>query len=430
MKYLILLAALLGVSMAMVKKTRMVRVKTGRERMIEEGTYAQYKGYKDRQIAYRTLVGAHGNQPEKDYQDAEYVGEVDIGTPMQKFWVVMDTGSSNLWVVDKTCGAGGNCPSVCSIICLSQFGCCTSACNSVCGSSSFCKSKDAPEATKADPCADKAHFDSSKSSTYVKNGEGFSIQYGTGSCDGFLGQDKTCIGSTSLCYGKQVFGQATSLASFFAGQPLDGIFGLGWPSIAVDHVTPIAQNLLSNLDAPLFTVWMTKVGLANSGTMGGQITWGAIDTTHCATGTPMYVSLTSQTYWQFRMSGISAGSWSHNYNQEVISDTGTSLLAGPSSQISSIASQLGGSYNSQYGLYTVPCSGSGVGDIVLTIGGNQLHITKTNSVIQITQSACALGIQSFGGGGISWILGDTFIREYCNVYDIGNKRIGFLKATQ
>lgn len=27
-----------------------------------------------------------------------------------------------------------------------------------------------------------------------------------------------------------------------------------------------------------------------------------------------------------------------------------------------------------------------------------------------------------------WILGDTFIRPFCNVYDIGKKRIGFAKA--
>jgi len=32
------------------------------------------------------------------------------------------------------------------------------------------------------------------------------------------------------------------------------------------------------------------------------------------------------------------------------------------------------------------------------------------------------------GFGLSWILGDPFIRQYCNVFDLGNKRIGFAPA--
>ena len=31
-----------------------------------------------------------------------YVGEIDVGTPKQKFQVVLDTASSDFWVVDST----------------------------------------------------------------------------------------------------------------------------------------------------------------------------------------------------------------------------------------------------------------------------------------------------------------------------------------
>jgi hypothetical protein len=421
MKLLIVLSALVVVSLA-VKTHKLIRIKSGRERMMEDGTWPSYRKYKAMRQAANLFIGnkQHGSEPEKDYQDAIYVGEVDIGTPAQKFNLVLDTGSSNLWVTDKTCGGGGNCPSVCSNQYLCQFLCDKTCCSKIRGKA-------------GDPCANKAKFDSSKSSTYVKKGDAFSIQYGTGSCSGFLGQDKVCMGASNICYNTQVFGQANHLAAFFAGQPLDGICGLGWPSIAVDHVTPPIQNMLSSLDKPLFTVWMTAIGLANSGSVGGQITYGAYDSSNCnmgATGSGItWVSLTSETYWQFRMSKVQAGSVTKTGRWQVISDTGTSLLAAPSDIVTDIGKAFGGTYDSQYGIYFISCTATPA-PIILTINGHTYSITYKNYIVPAGNNQCYLGVEGFSGGGFgpSWILGDVFIRQYCNVYDIGNKRIGFASA--
>merc|ERR1712187_703247 len=70
-------------------------------------------------------------------------------------------------------------------------------------------------------------YDSSKSSTYKRNGDGFYVQYSTAMCKGFLSGDSVIMGGLTI--DGFPFGEVTSEdpGQLFSGSPINGILGLG-----------------------------------------------------------------------------------------------------------------------------------------------------------------------------------------------------------
>ncbi|KAH7706537.1 ASP-1 protein [Aphelenchoides avenae] len=335
------------------------------------------------------------SQPFTDFFDDLYLGNITIGTPAQTFMVVLDTGSSDLWVIDKSCT--------------------TAACAGYPSSGHR-----------------KQHFDKSLSSTFRNNGTQVGLYYNIGNARGYLATDVLTFAGVSV---NQGFTLATSISDDFGCEPIDGILGLGWPAGSMTGIEPPMQRILGQLDQPIFSVYLERIVKPSLGSVGGRITYGGLDQDNCENDWS-YVPLTVVRWWQFSVDGLKVGKYSVAKQMEAISDTGTAWLWGPQDQILAIVKATGAEYDFKRDLFTIDCEAKGLPDIVFTIGGRDFAIPSSQFVIDqyFGNDKCLLTVVPFSTAGTGntevWILGDTFIRTYCNVYDIGQKRIGFATAKQ
>nr|XP_042098563.1 pregnancy-associated glycoprotein 1-like [Ovis aries] len=155
-----------------------------------------------------------------------YVGNITIGTPPQEFQVVIDTGSSDLWV-----------------------------------SSIFCTSP---------ACYKHNTFKYNESSTYRPTQETFNIIYGSGIIKGLLAYDTIRIGDLAIT--DQPFG--LSLEEYgFESAPFDGILGLNYPHMSAIGAIPIFDNLKKQgaISEPVFAFYLSKCRGKDSVVMFGGV---------------------------------------------------------------------------------------------------------------------------------------------------------------
>ncbi|KAK9681524.1 hypothetical protein RND81_10G008300 [Saponaria officinalis] len=236
----------------------------------------------------------------KNFMDAQYFGEIGIGTPPQKFTVVFDTGSSNLWVPSSKCYF--------SIACFFH-----------------------------------PNYRSSKSSTYQKNGKSAAIHYGSGAISGFFSADNVEVGD--LVVKNQEFIEATSEpGTTFVVAHFDGILGLGFQEISVGNSVPVWYNMMKQglVKEPVFSFWLNRKAEDEE---GGELVFGGVDPKHFH-GQHTYAPVTIKGYWQFDMGDVLIDGKTTGYCSggcAAIADSGTSLLAGPTTIITQINEAIGGS---------------------------------------------------------------------------------------
>jgi len=321
----------------------------------------------------------------RDFQNAQYFGNVKIGTPAQTFRVIFDTGSSNLWVPRKGCQN--------------------------CGSKWIGR---------------KEKFDPETSSSFVEDGKPFDIQYGSGPVEGTFGQDKVILADDIEIMDQKLglIDDASGLGFAFTMGKFDGILGLGFNTISILGVETPMDNAFEQgvIEKNMFAFYLGD-------NEDGELTIGGVDESRYV-GDFHMVDLLEATYWEIKLDNVKTGRSGATGgivgDTTAIVDSGTSMITGPTRYISKLA-QAVGARKTMTGQLVVDCDRvHKMPEITFQID-KKSYTFKGEDVVLQSGSMCILAFMplELPKGGPEWILGDVFMRKYYTVFDIENKQVGF-----
>jgi hypothetical protein len=324
--------------------------------------------------------------PVHDFANAQYYGPVAIGTPPQKFMVIFDTGSSNLWVPSTNCTS----------------------------------------------CWFHPRYDHAKSPTYKANGTAFILRYGSGPVSGYLSEDSVIFGGLNIS--KQLFGEiydVSGLGAAYAIGKFDGILGMGFESISMYNITTVFGAAVQQklVDTPIFAFWLSKTSGKD-----GELLLGGWNAAHV--GSPIqWIPLISESYWEFALDSMKMNGKSITTATKAVLDTGTSIMAGPVVEVQALAKSVGAiPIIIRPNEWLIDCSKiSSLPDLTIVISGQTYTLTGSEYVIDVEDlhQECLFGFTGIdipSPRGPLWIMGDIFLRKYYSIYDYGGDRVGLSLA--
>jgi len=326
-------------------------------------------------------INSEHDTPLTNYANAQYFTEILLGTPPQSFKVILDTGSSNLWVPSQDCS---------SLAC-------------------FLHTK----------------YDHDSSSTYKANGSEFAIRYGSGDMEGYVSRDTLTLGDLVIPH--QDFAEATSEPGLaFAFGKFDGILGLAYDTISVNKIVPPVYNALSQglLDTPQFGFYLGDN--SEEGADGGEATFGGYDESKLK-GKITWLPVRRKAYWEVSFEGIGLGDeFAELKSTGAAIDTGTSLITLPSSLAEIINTKIGAT-KSWSGQYQIECEKRDeLPDFTMNFSGYNFTLSPYDYTLDVGGSCISVFTpMDFPEpiGDLS-IVGDAFLRRYYSVYDLKKDAVG------
>jgi len=254
-----------------------------------------------------------------------------------------------------------------------------------------------------------------------KNGQrdSVTITFGTGEMTGIFVRDNVCIGT--ICAMTNFITATKESDDPFSLVPFDGVLGLALPQLAEDTSFSLVDSMVKAgvLKKNLFSVYFAKGETSQS-----EITFGDIRQQRVSSEI-IWAPINNPGYWQVEIQDIALNEKALGLctkRCQIAADTGTSLLAGPTSMVDKLVRKLNvASDCSNYD--SLPTLGFILGNATLEL----------NNVDYVDRSpdGCALTFMPLDippPRGPLFILGDPFLRKYYTVYDRERLRLGFAVA--
>lgn len=198
---------------------------------------------------------------------------------------------------------------------------------------------------------------------------------------GVFSEDTIVVANKTIS--KQLFSEISDEQGLgFAASKFDGIFGLGYRSLAVQNATPPIYNMYFQglIDKAIVSFYLTKM----DGAQGGEVIFGGSDPKYYTP--PMYYApIVNRHFWQFNLDTIRVGGKSHFCQNgcSAIADTGTSLITGPAKDVAALNILLGGELTTTNDtsfdcnkLHTLP-------HVSFIVKGHPLTITANDYVVKV-----------------------------------------------
>ncbi|QRV94245.1 aspartyl protease [Ceratobasidium sp. AG-Ba] len=304
----------------------------GRER---QALLAKY-GKKNKSKGHSKRQGVVQANTTNQNTDILYYATIQVGTPPQPYGVILDTGSSDLWLQSSKCTS--------------------------------CTGK------QIDPATSSSLKDSSTP---------FAISYGIGSARGTIATDVVSIGSSSG--GFTVQNQVLGLVNYNNGTPVPGdiagLMGLAFKTLATSQATPFWEALASSgtWAEPVMSFWMTRfnnVTDADDAEFGGEFIMGGTNSA-LYTGGIDYVALPEASnpgFWAIPLQQITLNGRAVSPNAGTLAaiDTATSLIGGPPGTVEELYAAVPNAVRGTgtlEGFWLYPCAQSVT--VMLNFGGSR-----------------------------------------------------------
>ncbi|WAQ92163.1 hypothetical protein PtA15_16A69 [Puccinia triticina] len=341
----------------------------------------------------------------------EYFASIFIGTPPQLLNVILDTGSSDLWIASANCSVANGC------------------------------------SLGLGP-----RFDPLNSSSASTANSPFAIKYGSGSATGKMYSDNITFAGYKLP--PQSFAVVDTVSSELLSRDVSGLMGLGFQPLASSGVTPIWQSLMNNgsqsggnVSFAGFSFGLTRyINSSRPGEVepGGLFTLGTLNASLIAPGEPIsFIPVPNglQSYWLIPLDGIDVNGTPLNLNAQaspnVAIDTGTTLIGGPANEVKQFYSQVSGSSpasGSYQGYYSYPCNSSVL--VTFRFGGknysmapDDFNLGPFGSNGRCLGSVFELELSGASRSLISWVIGDSFLKNVLSVYRYVPPAVGFARLS-